>query len=210
MTRYALETCLFGLGLALLAGSCFAQQLTDEVFENPFDRLRSETKADVTDSPLESVIQIEERLKAGDAEGIKHLQKQFPAFSIIELLVKEDSDDEMTRLMKERCRVAIVECVCRLEETKQGRAPVSQVLEASRRVASSMLALDPDTATRIAIRDQDLQITKSIERFAKLNLENGTGTYQELYQARYERIESQIRLLEEKKKSEKKPGEPTD
>ena len=157
-----------------------------KAFANPFDRpgkIKSVKEEDAAERVAEQV------------------KNRFPVFSsdaIKKLMAADPSDGKVRILRKERSEAAYSELRARFEEFRSGRTPVAILLRSSERLASSLLALEPDSKTRMAILQHNVQVAKEVEKFAVANMNVGVGTSAEVSLAKYERLSAQI-LVEEAK-----------
>lgn len=153
---------------------------------------------------------IDKRTQEYAAEAVKELQKgffphqssadRFPLFSSPEmqkLLGDEKTDDKLRSLRKRRAQTALAECVARMAEYQAGISQITKALESAQRFASSLLDLEPDSKTRLIILRQNLAIAQDLEKFADISREHGGGRSSDLALATYERIDAEIRLLQE-------------
>ena len=93
----------------------------------------------------------------------------------------EQSLDELEM----RREAAIQEYEARIAEYKAGRSPANVALQANRRLLQALLATDsPNAAIQYDRRASE------IETFAQKNLELGTGTKQEVAQAKSARLDA--------------------
>ncbi len=187
----------------------------------PAQEARARPREQVEKTDEERRQAIDKWSRDGAAEAVKEFQSRFPAEQFPEerfplfsspdmqkLLWDEDADNKLRLLRIKRCRLALVECNARMSAYQMGQAQIAPVLDSSRRLASSLLALEPDPPTRSAIIRHDLAIAQELEKYADVLLESGTGTKQEVAFAAYERIGAEIRLQQEKDRQQEQDSRP--
>lgn len=171
--------------------------------------LWSQEKSEQDSRRLPSLDAIEPDKQSGDDQGEGAFTRPIDGRSAVRyqvflgekvsrLIKKDPADERLLALKKQRCRVAVEEVQARLAEYRGGRSPVTEVLKASGRLATSVLALEPDTATYMEILKHRLKVAQVVEKYANLNLQNGIGTKQEAAQATYERLTAEILIAEER------------
>ena len=110
-----------------------------------------------------------------------------------------DSDDELLKLLRERFNAAVGEVQTRLEEFRVGRSPIGFVSAAAARMLRSEKEIEQDAERRSVFFAEYVELTKMIEEFAEVSLRSGTGTLQEVYLARHQRLDGQIQQLKHKR-----------
>ena len=118
--------------------------------------------------------------------GIAASPQTVPPSRSIDVRSPEQSVDEL----ETRRDAAIQEYEARIVEFKAGRSPANVALQANRRLLEASLATDsPNAAIQYDRR------TSEIETFAQKNLELGTGTRQEVVQAKFARLDAILKGL---------------
>ena len=173
--------------------ACFAQQPTEKQRKREEGQLvPSAEDSESSDAPARK-ISAEHR-----EQLVTEFVRAFPSFDPSAILQPEADDSELRQLHKERCFYAMEECLARFLEYKSGRSSVAPVLAASKRVSTSLIALDPGPAVKQQILNQQITLAKEVERLSELLYHNGMGTLQELSLAKYRRVSAEIELLEMK------------
>lgn len=122
---------------------------------------------------------------------VRQREEQFE-FKPVEI---HEDDDELKKLLKARYNAAVAEVQARRMEYLRGMAAVNQICEAGKRVLIAERELLSDPQALLKSYDRSIVLAKEIEKYAEANLSVGTGTKQEVFQARYYRLEAEIERL---------------
>ncbi len=109
-------------------------------------------------------------------------------------------DDELQKLLKERCNTAVTVLRVRYDEYMAGRTVLPELIRAFGKVRDSQLDLTNKPEERIAILTLDVELGREAEKFAEAMFEAGKFSKAQLGEARLYRQEAAIRLLREQRK----------
>jgi hypothetical protein len=141
--------------------------------------------------PASGTIAQEPQPKGGPAK--------LPAILTTEPLKEDPKDDELRKLLKARYNAAVAEMKARFKEFEAGRGRVDSMLGASKRLLESGLELSAGPNDRIKLLEQFLEMAKEAERIKQVLVDEGREAPTELHEARYLRIDAEIRLLRAKR-----------
>src|SRR5262249_7042457 len=82
-------------------------------------------------------------------------------------------DTELERKLKERHNAAVKLLEARVQEYKKGIRDIGPVFEAARLAADAKVALATDAKARIAVLEQVLEVTKTVEEHLRQQVERG-------------------------------------
>lgn len=128
--------------------------------------------------------------------------------SILEMepLVRAPGDNEPRWLLKQRLNAALRVLTAATEQFKRGVPGIdsdtlqNRFMDASHRVARCRLDLATRPAERIEVLEQMAALARDHERFVKANRGVGKGTALEVDLAQFERLDAEIRLLNERER----------
>ena len=109
-----------------------------------------------------------------------------------------ESDDELTKKLKERHNVAASLLEARVEEYKRGVIQLALVLEAARLVVEAKLDLAQDDAARLAVFQDALEVAKLIEGHQQGMFDAGVGSKSDFLRARLARVAIEVQILKAK------------
>jgi hypothetical protein len=114
-------------------------------------------------------------------------------------------DDEERKLLKERYNAALRELQSRFLIFEAGKGTLETLSDAAKRVLDSELELCVKPAERIGVREKYLELARVAEKVQQARRDAGNASIADLEQARYFRIDAELKLLREKKAAEAKP-----
>jgi len=123
-----------------------------------------------------------------------------PAYLKREPLKPAPGDTPLRKLEKERFNAALAAAQARYLEYLSGRGTIEITLDSVQRLADAELALTDKPAERVAILERGLGLYRDAEKVAELRFEAGKITLADREEARYLRLNAEIRLLREKEK----------
>ena len=181
---------------SLCAHACFEQQLTEKQPKSDQGQPVPSVEASESSGKPARKISAEHRDKL-----ITNFVRAFPTSDPSAILQPNESASDLRQLRKERCFYTMEECLARFLRYKSGRSSVSPALAASKRVSTSLIALDLEPAVKQQILNQQITLATEVERRSELPHHNEMGTLQELSLARHQRVSAEIELLELKAES---------
>jgi hypothetical protein len=119
--------------------------------------------------------------------------------TFIKPIAASESDDELTKKLKERHNVATSLLEARVAEYKTGVSDLTLVLEAARLVAEAKHDLAQDDAARLAVLGDTLEISKLIESHQQAKFDAGVGSKSDLQRARLARLSVEVQILKMKR-----------
>lgn len=106
-----------------------------------------------------------------------------------------ETDDELTRKLKERHNVATGLLESRIHEYRKGVCNLSQILEAARLAAEAKFDLAQDDAARLSALNDTLEIAKISEDFQRVSYEAGVGSKSDFQRAQLARLNVEVQIL---------------
>jgi hypothetical protein len=116
------------------------------------------------------------------------------------------ADGELRRLMKERYNAAVQGARGRWQEFLAGRCSLDGLLPSARQVLDAGLPLNDRAADRIALLAQFAELARDVEKVAQARHQAGQIPITEAAQARYLRLDAEIRLLQARRDQERMKG----
>jgi hypothetical protein len=108
-------------------------------------------------------------------------------------------DDQMQRLLKERCNSAAVELESRYKEFRAGRGTLLFLIDSAQRLRKAKLELNPRTENRIRVLQDYLDFAKEVEATQQRLLSEGRIPNKDYEFTRYTRLDAEIELLRAKR-----------
>jgi hypothetical protein len=108
-------------------------------------------------------------------------------------------DDDLRKLLKERYNTALEVLQYRVEEYNAGRRSSDYLADTARLILDVKLDLAERPADRVAVREQYVELTRWIEKYAEVRAKSPSGSPIDLLQARYLRLGAEVELLKEKR-----------
>jgi hypothetical protein len=110
-------------------------------------------------------------------------------------------DDDLRRKMKEIVSPARTELASRYGEYVSGRGTLEVMYDSAGRLLKSRLELCEDSARRVATYEQYIEWCKAVESIQQERLMQGRIANKDYELSRYMRMDAEIRLLREQRKS---------
>ena len=111
-------------------------------------------------------------------------------------LTKQIQDLKQERVALLKKQVALVQA-----QHRQGQTSTTEVIQASLQLLEAELDAATEPKQRVALRKEMLQHMKQLEQMVKDQVQQGTVSSSELLKAKTQRLDAEIRYLEEKAKS---------
>jgi hypothetical protein len=116
-------------------------------------------------------------------------------------------DDELHKLLKERYNAALEEVQVRFKQVIAGTGNPDELARAGRRLLHARLELCEKAADRVPVYEQQLELARMVEKIQKARHDAGQVSVADWDQARYERLDIEIGLLNAKKAAGARPKE---
>jgi outer membrane protein TolC len=108
-------------------------------------------------------------------------------------------DDELHKLLTERYNAALDEARVRYRRYLGGNDSLNDLEHAARRLLDARLAFCTKEAERVPVYEQHLELARQVERLQKARHDAGQVSVADWDQARFRRLDLEIRLLRAKK-----------
>ena len=136
----------------------------------------------------------------------KQAEDMPPALLEAKPLQPAAGDSKLQELLKERYNAALQELQDDMKLVRQGRITEDFLFAAQKRLLEAGLELKGRPADRIAALKDHLELARRIELETGLRLQAGTTPAAKVAQARYFRLDVEIRLLREREKAPREKG----
>jgi hypothetical protein len=128
---------------------------------------------------------------------------KLPALLTAKAIQPGPGDDELRKLLIARYNEAVAEMKVRYTEFQAGKSTLDTMRGTSQRLLKSGLDLSDNLQDRIILLEQFLEMAQAVERINQLLVEAGRVSVAELHEARYLRIDTEIRLLRARREAGK-------
>ncbi|MFO0808287.1 MAG: hypothetical protein U0746_06665 [Gemmataceae bacterium] len=124
------------------------------------------------------------------------------AFREASLAKPDPTDDELTKLRKDRYRIASDIVRARLDLFTAGSraGSIDALIESLKQLAKARLALTDKLDEQIKVHEQLIEVLKFVEEVNRRRFESGQAASQDYQQTQYEHTDAKIKLLELKAK----------
>gem|GEM_PF-5037925 len=111
----------------------------------------------------------------------------------------QDSEDELTRALKERFNISVRQTILNTARYKGGKSPLEAVYAAADLMLEAESELPPDHARQVALRQKWLTTAESLEYTIKDRHANGVDDLRVVYLAAFNVAHARVQLLHAKK-----------
>lgn len=139
---------------------------------------------------------------SGNAAGQERSAEFRAAVDEIEVT---EQDGELARLFKDRHNAAAALSQLRVREYQVGRGLIESVLLAHQQLCSSKLEIAATQAEHVATHERMVELARQLETAVSARVAVGLGSAGDSVQARYARLDAEVRLLQAREKAGKPP-----
>lgn len=129
-------------------------------------------------------------------------EQKLPAILTAKPRQPGEKDDDLRKLLVARYNAAVAEIAAFYRDFLKGRGTFETFVPAAQRLVESGIELSDTPAEQIALREQFLELAKEVEKNQLACHEAGRIPDSEVAQARYLRLDAEIRLLRAKRKAD--------